>query len=145
MNETDLSRWLPLLVIWVVWMLISRRRRSDQEEPAPVQSQDEEGWTEQDWGEEEAAGLPAAAYTYSESHRPEVAPIPFSGTRKIMENEPGTGRRGQPIATPGARTAGRKIPPPDYRAGIARRELRRMIVWSEIIAPPVGLRKKEEP
>jgi hypothetical protein len=130
MNEIDLGRLLPLLVIWVIWMLITRRRGKGQEEPVPAPPREEE-----DWVLEEELGLPPAEYDFPQGYIPAAASIPFSVGKGTGNPKP------KPIVKSAAPP---KEPGLKYRTPISRRELRRMIVWSEILAPPVGLRGKKE-
>jgi hypothetical protein len=129
MEEFDIGRVLPLLVIWAVYWLINRRSKKRPEEP-PVTEQADDGRLPL-----EALELPPLEYKASETVRPE--PVYY-----------------YPPLAPGGRASG-SMPAPaasfrhhhtasGYRNKASRRTLRRIVIWSEIIAPPVGLREEGE-
>jgi hypothetical protein len=126
MEEIDLGRLLPLLIIWGVYWLISRRGSKRPEEP-PVTGKKKEGG----WLPPEALEFPPLEHEVPERVRTEpvyyhLPPLPGSRT------------------PPAAARCKTRLPGIGYTAGVSRRNLRRIFVWSEIIGPPVGLREKGE-
>jgi hypothetical protein len=125
----ELGRLLPLLIIWAIYWLVNRRGEKQQQEP--VAARKEGGG----WVPPEALELPPEEYEFEEEMRPApffYRPIPEREVRK-------------PVVSPALATVPEEVCVSHrYRAGVSRRMLRRMFLWSEILASPVGLRDGKE-
>jgi hypothetical protein len=130
MEEFDIGRVLPLLIIWAVYWLINRRGKKHTEEQS-------------DTGQAEVSRLPLEAL--------EIPPLEYKApttvrTEPVYYHPHGQGRQTTASMSAMAPAAAcrdtRTVSSHRNRAN--RMMLRRMIVWSEIIGQPVGLREKEE-
>jgi hypothetical protein len=135
MNEIDLGRLLPVVVIWIIWMLMTRRRGKEREEvleqpPAGVIR------TEKDRGGREGFDARRSDQEPAELYYHPASP----SFLRPAAREPAK-RRQVPVLK--QESCARK-PDLAYRAGVSKKDLRRLMVWSEILAPPVGMRKKEQ-
>jgi hypothetical protein len=112
----EIERLLPLLIIWIIWRILTYKRKADKEKTGapPVFSKE---------GSEIPEPVPVAA----------PLPSPSIGT---------TGTGDQPMVTktvvpPPAMPAGQAR---RGMMGADRSFLQQAVVWAEILAPPVGLR-----
>lgn len=131
MNEIDLGRLLPLVVLWIIWLLITRGRGRERPE-IPVPQPAGENRTAEQPVPDDRFDFPPGDFGPAEFYRSAAVPFP-SPARKDEVKPP------LPAAKPAAR---RRPTVPGFRAGVSGRELRRLIVWSEILASPLGLRDK---
>ena len=109
----ELERLLPLLIIWIIWRIVSRKRKAGPEKTVPPPAGVKEEMKELESGTV-AAPFPAQ---------------PALDTVVQPEEK-------QPVVQPAVRPARR-----GFAAKCSDRNfLKQAVVWSEILAPPVSLR-----
>jgi hypothetical protein len=108
----ELERLLPLLIIWIIWRILSKRKTAPEKTVSPPAGVKEE--IEELEPVTEAAPLPAP---------------PAFDTEEQPEEK-------QTVVQPAVRPARR-----GFAAKCSDRNfLQQAVVWSEILAPPVSLR-----
>jgi hypothetical protein len=112
----DLERLLPLLILWIIWRILTNRRKVTKEKagPPPVFLEKESEAVEPGRA---AAVPPPPLVSVTEAEEQAIVSTPVTSSP----------------AMPGGR-ARQGMMEPD------RSFLQQAVVWAEILAPPVGLR-----
>jgi FtsZ-interacting cell division protein ZipA len=113
----------------------AREADDDDDNPWSRDDEDDNPWSSGDEPEAEAGPKKTTAPPVASAAKPEPAAIAPPVDRN--RSEPVTPRKAARVEVPAI------LPNPATGSRIGREELRRAIVWSEILAPPLALRKPE--
>ena len=159
--------YLPLLIFFAIWWISSKKRKAARRqtgaEPPATGTGGEEGFNLQEILRQLLTGqveMPRPAASPPKTIQPEVSAARQSAGQRLDDSadksaESGTGSEEPPAITPGQRPTATPAaavvqgPVLHRRAGchsyaakrMHRQALRKAVVWSEILGPPVSLRE----